>query len=283
MKPSEKPAFQLPPPGRPHWRPQKIEEYDLLYLAWGRRKYGDNPATVSLHDGWTYLAVISGSPVLVRPGLRRRLHREEAVVIDPGCAYGWDDVSGATCEIISWIWRSPAPETHDPFALVNLSPRHLQRLKAIHALCREETQYPDRHSRKVLAGLRAQLDAVLLRAGSPRVPAGNSEWRLHLALEWLRTQISAAEPVSALCDYLQVSPSTLNRLFHAHLGKSAKEHIHEARMEYALSLRPRLQVKEIAALLGYHHPNDLSRAMKDFRTRREQSSGASERTEQSRL
>jgi transcriptional regulator GlxA family with amidase domain len=93
-------------------------------------------------------------------------------------------------------------------------------------------------------------------------------WRLHLAMEWLQKQIGATNPVQALCDYLQVSASTLNRLFYAHLGCSPQAHIHAARMEYALELARNHPIKEIAFLLGYKHSNDLSRALSRYRRRR---------------
>lgn len=270
-------ALNLPPPGRPNWSLGKKRDWDLLYVAWGRRRYGDHPIPVSLHDGWAYLVVLGGTPSLVLSHRTLALKRGDAVLIGPDCAYGLSDRRGASCNLLSWIWRKPphalgkSGPGPSSFAKAALTPELLKRLSEIHALNRVEAQSPDTFSSGILDAQRQELDVFFARAlaGNPSTDTATAEWRLHLALEWLNKQPGASNPVESLCDYLQVSPSTLGRLFRRHLGCSPKTHIHRTRMEYALRLRKEhYPVKEIAGLLGYQHANDLSRALSSYRKTR---------------
>jgi AraC-like DNA-binding protein len=72
--------------------------------------------------------------------------------------------------------------------------------------------------------------------------------------------------VARLCDYLNVSQSTLYRVFSEAEGTSPLAWFHRARMEEA---RTRLangtvSVKEVAHALGYDHASDLSRAYRRY-------------------
>jgi len=226
-----------------------------------------------MHDGWTYFVILAGSPSLILSDRTIPLKRGEVLIMGPNCAYGLTDKRNASCNIISWIWKERPQGFHDievenaSHIRGSISANHMTRIEELHARSREETQSPDAFSHTILEGLRRELDGFLARlmTGKPTAGAATAEWRLHLALEWLLKQIGAANPVQSLCDYLQVSPSTLNRLFYAHLGCSPKEHIHRAKMEYALQLKPNYQIKEIAYLFGYKHANDLSRALSQYR------------------
>lgn len=264
--------LNLPPPGRPNWIPIEKLRLNLLYISWGRRNYGENPIPVSMHDGWTYFVILDGSPSLVLSERTILLKRGEFIIMGPNCSYGLIDKRSGSCNILSWIWKEQ-PQDFRGFKIENtssirgsLSTSHLKRIKELHARSREETQSPDDFSQTILDGIRRELDGFLARlaAGKSSANAATAEWRLHLALEWLQKQIGASNPVQSLCDYLQVSPSTLNRLFYSHLGCSPKEHIHKVRMEYALQLKPDYQIKEIAYLFGYKHANDLSRALSHY-------------------
>ena len=259
----------LPPPGRPNLKLGERTDFDLLYLSWGRREYGPSPVPVSMHDGWTYMGLIEGAPTLLLGDRPVGLRPGDAFILGPNCPYGLRDRGRASCHIMSWIWKHPpAISGMDPAMAkrISLSPSLMTRLQDIHSRCRDEAQAPDLFSSRSLDALRAELDIFLARAAAARSPSDHdtAALRLHLAIEWLHKQIATPDPVRALCDYLQVSPSTLARLFHKHLGSSPKTYIHRLRMEYASSLRPHYQLKEIAFRLGYRHPNDLSRALSRF-------------------
>lgn len=69
-----------------------------------------------------------------------------------------------------------------------------------------------------------------------------------------------------LCEYLQISPSSLRNLFQEHCGKSPQAVAPGMRMERARKrlMARNVTVKEVACELGYSHPNDLWRAYKRF-------------------
>lgn len=90
--------------------------------------------------------------------------------------------------------------------------------------------------------------------------------RLEFAISWLSQNMAQRRPVSALCEYLQISPGTLNRLFQAHLHESVAAYFLRIRMERARQLLETGQatIKETAFAMGFKHPNDFTRAFKKF-------------------
>ena len=69
----------LPPRDRPHWQPPDPSRWDLLYLSWGLRWYGEFPIPTSRHEGWNYLVILQGSPTVLINGAPRKA--------GPGMAY----------------------------------------------------------------------------------------------------------------------------------------------------------------------------------------------------
>ena len=108
-----------------------------------------------------------------------------------------------------------------------------------------------------------QLDLLLARhcARPPSAPAT----RYELALNFLHNHPEIHNPVSALADYLEVSSSTIKRIFHQAGDSHIRERCLSIRMNEA---RKRLQadesVKAVALSLGYRHSNDFSRAYLSF-------------------
>jgi transcriptional regulator GlxA family with amidase domain len=82
-------------------------------------------------------------------------------------------------------------------------------------------------------------------------------------MRWLREHPEARAPSAGLCDYLQISPATLNRLFQKELGHGPREEALRLRLAEARRLikEERWSVKAAAYHLGYKHPNDLSRRL----------------------
>ncbi|MDV7394884.1 helix-turn-helix transcriptional regulator, partial [Arthrospira platensis SPKY1] len=73
-------------------------------------------------------------------------------------------------------------------------------------------------------------------------------------------------PMSALADYLGVSPMGLQRLFKRHTGDSPGSVFHKMRMQAA---QERLKkgdesVKAVGLSFGYRHAGDFTRAYKAF-------------------
>jgi transcriptional regulator GlxA family with amidase domain len=125
---------------------------------------------------------------------------------------------------------------------------------------------PSGLTKAALEHARLHLELALARSLQPRPAAPEPELRLELALRWLAENPGSVQPVADLCDYLQVAPATLNRLFHARLGESVTGYHAQLRIERARQLLAEgtMPVKEVAFLLGYRHANDFSRAFKKF-------------------
>lgn len=252
------------PPG---WlfRPRPSE---LAYLGWGQRRYGDAPIRPVLHEGWHYFFVLAGKPDLHlgghltpgRPGLVTLCH--------PTCSVGHTDVPGHRCEILVSIWRTPPrhsalqPERGGKLTF-SLEPAALRHLKRIFALCRQAVASASERSVLELQAARLQIDLCLLDT-LDRQHAADKDFRLDLAVDFLRNHLGDARPVAALCDYLQISGTSLKRLFLEQTGKSPREFISGMRMEFARQklLSTQASVKEVSHKLGYRHATDFTRAFK---------------------
>lgn len=257
----------LPPPGRPRWQPPDPAGWELLYLSWGRRWFGDHPIPPAMHEGWAYCAVLEGAPRAMIDGRGRPTRVGRVFLFHPDCAYGWSDRPRRACRTLTWLWRTPPAHS----ALVPpaggcrsflLDRPQLSHLVAIHTHCREAVASPGETGVLALRKARLELDLHLAAAAGRGGPA-NAQFRMNLAVQYLRHNPAKLDPVGGLCEYLQVSPATLKKLFHAQAGRSPRAFALEQRMRLA---RERLAagrpVKEVAYGLGYRHPNDFSRAFK---------------------
>lgn len=264
-------ALFLPPAGRPRWVCPESAKLDLLYLSWGLRRFGEFPIPVSRHHGWVYALVLRGSPVLrmaeqdvtAAPGMFFTIH--------PDCASGWVDHGSAVAELMVWVWRTdPRCGERIPDAggccwfMTDAGLR--QKLRRLHQLCRSEVTAPGPLIKPTIELGRLELDLALARAENTASQTAPATVRLELALRWMNQNLAEPNPVRALCEYLQVSPITLNRLFRQHLQESAASHFVRLKMERGRRLLEHngISVKETGYLLGYRHPNDFSRAMRRF-------------------
>jgi AraC-like DNA-binding protein len=261
----------LPPAGRPRWVCPASAQLDLLYLGWGKRRFGQSPIPQSRHPGWVYFLVLRGSPTMRLEAKSFRTRPGLALILGPDCASGWSDAPGAVCELLTWVWRTPprcaeCEPPADGWRELNADAALRRALQHAHALCREEVERPSALTKPALEHARLHIELAIARALRPRPAASEPALRLELALRWLAENFAVNTPVSALCEYLQLSPATLHRLFHAHLRESVTAHHARLRMERARQLlaNERASVKEVAFALGYRHANDFSRAFKKF-------------------
>lgn len=260
------------PQGRPFLLDEKSSS-DLLYLSWGTRTYGTSPIPVTRHEGWVYLLIRSGSPLLLRPGRRaKRIPAGHFLVIDPDCASGWSDRGGRSCDLLTWVWRErPRSDSirRSKTSCIIFRPDDtaIQRLCRIHKQCREQISRPDLFTPRMLHALRELVEVELERSRIPQNPA--SRPRLEFALEWLERHGHELRAVSRLAEYLQVSHSTLDRLFKREAGTSVTAWIHARKMTRAESMlrQGKLSRKEIAFECGYRHANDFSRAWRKWTSR----------------
>ena len=257
-----------PPPGGAAWRGSK--ELPLLYLAWGERRYGKTPLPPERVNDWIYVTPRSGAPMVHVNGELLELTRHHCLILAPGCVASYQDKPDGRCFIETWVWGPPPqfsalqPPVNSGFLLLRLSPAQSRELSAIHDSCRSEVQHPDAFTPAALAALRLRLDLVLARGSAGRISSQVSgSQRMALALRWLREHPDRHSPAKGLCDYLQVSPATLRRLFTTHLGHGPREEALRMRLAAARKLigEEGWSVKAAAYHLGYLHPNDLSRAL----------------------
>jgi AraC family transcriptional regulator of arabinose operon len=256
----------LPPPDRAYWQVAQ-DTLPLLYLAWGRRDYSSSPIPVSRHEGWIYFLVQTGAPTVTLEGGPRILGAGSLLVIGPECAYG---LSAGRCKTLCWMWRKPVndvlaalpPET---FMELRVPPGEIEDFAPLHALCRDEVMRSDAHSANALGGCQHLIESRIARLiNGPDGNVDSTALKLNLARHWIPQHLDCPEPVSRLCDYLDISPAALNRLFRSNTGMSAMRYHHELRMNAALNWIKQggMSIKEVAFALGYRHFNDFSRAFR---------------------
>jgi AraC-like DNA-binding protein len=261
----------LPPKKGPAWLPPEGPNLDLLYLGWGHRLYGDEQFPFRRHEGWLYVYLLEGSPYVNTHNSSLQVSPGDLMLIHPACSHQWNDEPGRPSKILTWLWRTP-PATDvlsvPPGKWLVFRPGRevAKTLQSIHEDCRHEVQRLDEETPLALRSLKGALDVFLsrqLRISSSRT---DTDIRFDLAIQWLCMHLDAPRPINQACDYLQISPATLNRLFRSKAGMSAKEFVHRQRMETAqrLLLDEKLPVKEVAYHLGYRYANDLSRAYRRF-------------------
>lgn len=260
-----------PTPRRSRWFAPRPGEWDLAYLGWGVRFYGINPVALKSSDNWSYQLVISGSPTLNLLGRTVATTAGDLFLFAEGCLQGWIDKPDRRSELLVWLWKSPprCSECIPPragYLMWKASPRVVRQLQQIHARCRQEVANPDGLTSLALERLRLELELNLGRMRQSQSPLPAASNRLDLAIRWMQHNLSVRRPVSFLCDYLQVSPSSLERLFLDNLGELPSSHFQRLKMQQASQFLKQdlMSVKEIAFTLGYTHANDFTRAFKKY-------------------
>lgn len=269
FRPSKKCGLILPPIGRAYWVDKK-ENSDLAYLSWGLRTFGANPIPMTTHDGWVYTCVIAGSQILVTPEGHRKLNSGYISRVGPDFPTGWSNLHKKTSSRqITWVWRSPPNEAQVPpssWESVRATQEQVKELIHLHETCRREVARADALTLPLLANYRQVLDLLFQRAGN-RTKGSVTESRLQFAISWLEANPTTEKPLEAVCNYLDISASTLERLFRKHFGIPPSTWLYRHRMHRAELLHSQgMRTKEIAYALGYRFPNDLSRARKRWLT-----------------
>lgn len=259
-----------PPQGGFGWDSRNERELDLLYLSWGERCYARTPIPIQVRQDWIYVAPRRGTPILLLKDGPREIAAGMCVVIAPGCGAGWTSDASRNCVTQSWVWRS-APRfsdlrpPRDGYRIFSLSMSQRRALGEVHDLCRYEVQNPDACTADALEILHARLDLSLARGPSGRSagPVPPPKQRVRLAMQWLKEHAGEHAPSAGLCDYLQLSSTTLHRMFLRELGFGPREAALRLRLAEAQRLirEESWSVKATAYHLGYRHANDLSRAI----------------------
>jgi len=193
------------------------------------------------------------------------------LIVGPDCASGWTDRPDAVSDLFVWIWRTEPRCSEfaiDPasYRRWTIGTRLWRRLEQLHELCRQEVERPDELTKLAIEQLHIAIDVTAARLIRPKSQPPEPSVRMELAIRWMAQNLAERNPVSDLCDYLQISPATLARMFQTHHGESPATYHQRLKMARAQEMlgNDRFSVKEIAYSLGYKHPNDFSRAFKQF-------------------
>lgn len=258
----------FPAPHRLHWRRPDGSSFKLFYLTWGHRFYGRKPSPFVRAKLWCYTVIRQGNPILKLASGEVPLRARDVCIVAPGCLHALRDCGDSRSDVLGWQWETP-PGCQDVipkrkgFLRWRANLEVLRHLQQIHADCRQEVFYSDEWTPLALEHLRLALDVTLARSCKMHPLPSQQEEPWTLAVRWMQEHLQVVNPVHHICDYLQVSPSTLRRLFLDHLGHSPAAHFQQLKMERALEMLQYLSVKEVAYRLGYRYPNDFSKAFKD--------------------
>ncbi len=257
----------LPASDRSFWKSCGDSDGSLRYLAWGGRDFEAQPIPVSRHDGWVCVVIEEGSPMLRAASVSRRLTPGALALIGPDCAFGWKPSGAGSCRILLWMWKgfsdpALAGEPRSGWRIRMLDAVGRKSFRMIHDLCRREVLRGE-PSAGYIEGCRMIFEETLRRVVLDSVAdaAPNSELVRQVDV-WMAAHLDSKEPVARLCDYLNISQSSLYRRFRDETGVSPLERFQQLRMNEAKRLLAGggTTVKEIAFRLGYAHFNDLSRA-----------------------
>lgn len=258
----------LPPKECPRWvRPSK-DHGPLLYLAWGKRRFGKNPIPVSCREGWTQMIVLKGSPILHIADQQQPLSPGKMILIPPEVPYGWSDKNDfSQSEQLTWIWSTPPAildrlRKEGTWYSSSLGSSGIEIVTRLHLESRRQIEIADQWTVHSLEGIRRQLDVEWARSRSASQPISNLDFRFELAVRWMKQRLDETKPIQQLQDYLQISPATLKRIFLNKAKKSPQHYFQELKFLKAKALLalPQASVKSVSLSLGYRHMNDFTRA-----------------------
>jgi AraC-like DNA-binding protein len=260
----------LPPDSSP-WVCPESAQLDLLYLAWGRQRYGRNPISLSHHSGWRYMLVNRGNPTLVFEDHEEILGPGDFLIVAPECASGLIDQSDEVSDLLVWLWRTPpgcaecevAPGTYRRW-LVGAD--LWRKLEELYGLCQEGVERPDELTKLAIERLHRDIDLAVARLVRRKLQRPEASIRMQLAIHWMAYNLTGSNSIGDLCEYLRVSSTTLNRMFQEQCQESPSLYHQRLKMTQAQALLQtgRLSIMEVAFALGYKHANDFSRAFKRF-------------------
>jgi len=268
MSEIEPKRLYLPKADRSFWRCEQPAKSSLLYLAWGYRDFHRERIPVSCHEGAVCVLIQEGCPTLILDGTPLRMPAGTLALIGPDCPFGWSQSGKGPCRFLLWMWRCitdrdlrEASGSGHRVGMLNRKERKPMAL--LHDLCRREVLHPQTPDPGYIEGCRMIFEATLKRAFQDGTdPQPQASLLSEQVQSWMCAHLDSKEPIARLCDYLNLSQSTLYRLFTAEVGMSPSTRFHQLKMQKAneLLVGTRLSIKEIAFQLGYEHFNDFSRA-----------------------
>jgi len=208
------PVIIKPPQGRPCW--VSHGDLPLIYLGWGTRDFRMVPLPRHNDPGINFYIVIKGDITLTAAGTEHRIMAPCACIFDKECLFSITNGHSKNVEILVWVWRDlrMGEELRPASGDVRLLPLRsdaLPRIVELHQHCRDEVSRTDATIPLTLAALRTLVEVELIRAS--RTPQAEDELQWERVRTWISSNLAIHAPIPALCDYLRMSPSTLNRFF----------------------------------------------------------------------
>lgn len=184
----------------------------------------------------------------------------------------WDGKTKATTSPKSWCGYGAIPPTHDSlkpkpggYQQFKLDRAKLGAIDRLQKENRQELAQLDDYSAQALSSQQAALDVAILRAQIKLSNKDQGESRYAAALNWMQHNLTAQHPINELSVYLNVSESTLQRIFKRRANESPLSVFQRFKAEEAKRLlNDGLAVKSVAYQLGYKHPNDFTRFYKKY-------------------
>ncbi|MBU0713944.1 MAG: helix-turn-helix domain-containing protein [Verrucomicrobia bacterium] len=217
---------------------------------------------------WIYSLALGGCCYMQQPGKMLMLKRGDMLVINPDCLRGYTLPKGKRFYRIYWTWRFPPlipfikPEK-EQYLLIKVPEKAIGRLQYLHATCRKIFHCIDQFTPFKLHNIRMEIELLLAQNHIAPDQTGTPAVQFDLAQRWMEEHIAMRDAVGVLCNYLAISPATLNRLFHQRLKISPQAYFQNLKMKCAQTwLQSGISVKAAAYQLGYKHPNNFSFAYK---------------------
>ena len=145
-------------------------------------------------------------------------------LVGPDCPFGWKGAASGQSKFRMWMWRDFAggverPDLAASYVSRSLARHERQPFLQLHDLCRREVLRAPGPDAAYLEGCRILFDATLQRELlDSRQQGAVASDAVALARAWMRAHLDSHEPIARLCDYLNVSQSTLYRVFAAAEG-----------------------------------------------------------------
>lgn len=259
----------IPPSERyPKWSGNAGEQ--LVYLGWGERNFTREPIPVHSNPGWTYWILTEGRVEITFDDATRRFAAGEGFICGPNCPFGFPLQEDATStRLLIWIWNetpsSGIDVPTDQLHYLRFSQDQLRLLNTLHEQTRIEILEDSPDQSKVLQHIHALLDLVFQRArkNKDRKP---DAIEIRNARQWMLNNLCSSTPVANLARYLNLSPMTLHRKFVEEIGEPPGKHFQRLKMsrcEELLAMES-YSIKRVAYEMGYKHPQDFSRAYKNY-------------------
>ncbi|MFH1478049.1 MAG: AraC family transcriptional regulator, partial [Verrucomicrobiota bacterium] len=230
---------------------------------------GSFPRPLAARTEWFYTLVLGGCCYMHTPGKVLGFKRGEVFIESPACLRGYTGQKGKRYYRIYWAWRSPPlipfiRPAEGQYLMIKLSEQKIRRLQLLHAACRKIVHNMDQFTQFKLHNIRREIDLLLAQTHVAPDFTETPALQFALARRWMEDHLTMRDAVGALCEYLAMSPATLNRLFHQRLKMSPAGYFQKLKMKTAQTWLQsgNSSVKAIAYQLGYKHPCDFNHAYK---------------------